>query len=515
MTEEHTSPKALKWIAAALVTANVFMALLDSTIVSIVLPKMMSTFEVDLYDVQWVVISYFLGSVIGMSCVGWLGDHYGTKAIFLLGVATFTILSAVCGMAGTINIMNVARFIQGIGEGFILPTGLVILYAVFPKEERGLAMGLYGLGAAFAPAIGPGLGGFITEHLSWRWIFYINLPIGLLSFVGGWFYLARGHYGHERRRFDLVGFTLMCVAFSSLVLFTTKGQEKGWLQSDFILGLVIVFAISFPLLIIWSLRSSTTLLNFRLFSDRTFASCTITFCLVTFSIYGIWILLPVYLERLRNFSTFTAGLILLPGAIAGGFSILITGVLVDRWRPKALLLIALAGCSVTSFLYQTDLWVSKHDIAWQYSVWFIFVAAAFTPLNALSLSTLPVEKLNMGSTVLNVFRLLFGSIGTAYSTSLLNNRMANYYTVLSAKANYGEPAARTLIANVLSQRGEQVDTATVATIRSVIRDYITANSAGFSFEAVFKILGVWFGVALLVALFIKAPQRLRRSGPAH
>lgn len=510
MTEQDSTGKGGKWIATVLVTANVFMTLLDSTIVDIVLPRMMSTFEVDLYVIQWVVISYFLGTVIGMSSVGWLGDRYGSKAIFLAGAAVFTVLSAFCGMANSMEAMNVARFLQGVGEGFVLPTGLVILYSVFPKEERGLAMGLYGLGAAFAPAIGPSLGGFITEHLSWRWIFYINLPVGILTFVGGWLYLARGHSGRERRRFDFVGFALMVVAFSSLVLLTAKGQEMGWLESDFILGLAVAFAVSFPLLIVWSLRSKLPLLNLRLFSDRTFASCTITFCIATFAMYGIWILLPVYLERLRHFSTFTAGLILLPGSIAGALAILVTGAFVDRWRPRVLLLIILAGCAATSFAYQTDLVVSKRDIAWQYGIWMVFIAALFAPLNALSLSALPPQMVNMGSTLLNVFRILSGSVGTAYATSLLSAKAAEYSTVLSAKVNAAEPAARALIAKAALLQGEAAEGGALAALRRTVQEYIAANAAAYSFEAVFRTLGAWFVVSLLIALFIRNPGH--RSG---
>jgi DHA2 family multidrug resistance protein len=504
-----------KWIALVLVTTGTFMVLLDTTIVDIALPKMMSTFEVDLYDIQWVIISYLLGSIIFMCCVGWLGNRYGSKYVFLSGLTIFTVLSIACGVAPNIDFMNVSRFLQGLGEGLVLPTGLVIIFESFPKSERGLATGFYGLGAALAPAIGPCLGGFITEHFSWRWIFYVNIPIGLAAVIVGWYFLTRGMRAEKRQPFDLIGFVLITIAFSALILFITKGQEKGWLQSDYILTLVIIFALSFPLFVAWLMYTRKPLLDLSLFRDRTYALCIAAFCLVTFALYGFWVLIPVYLERLRGFSTFTAGLIMFPGSIAGALSVLAAGIIVDRWRPRAVFYITLIGAVVASFIFNTDLFVSKRHIAWDYSLWMIFIVATFAPMNVVTFVNLKTEQLNMGSTILYVGRLLFGSIGTSYSISLLSKKMGEYYTVLSARAHYGEPAARAFIGDVIFRRGGTVDSGTINTIKAMIREYITAYSASYAFEAVFKTLTLWFGAALVFALFIKKPKKIELEMQLH
>src|SRR4030042_2019486 len=213
-----------------------------------------------------VVISCLLGSAISMAAVGWLGDRFCAKAIFLAGLGIFTGMSVLCGMASSLTFMDTVRFCQGIGEGFIIPTGLVILYETFPREEHGMAMGLYGLGASLAPALGPTIGGLITEHLSWRWIFYVNLPVCIVATLAGWFILKRVKALEKPKvPFDGWGFILLAISLSALILFLSKGQEKGWRQSDYILTLMLIFVITFIPFVAVQWRRKERLLNMRLF----------------------------------------------------------------------------------------------------------------------------------------------------------------------------------------------------------------------------------------------------------
>jgi MFS transporter, DHA2 family, multidrug resistance protein len=496
-----------KWIAATVVTAGTFMGMLDSTIVDIVLPKMMAAFEVDLYEIQWVLISYFLGMCVMMCCVGWLTNREGSRRIYLIGLAIFTVFSILCGMAPTTEVMNVARFIQGVGDGFMLPTALLILYEVFPASERGIAMGFYGFGALFAPAIGPSLGGLITEHLSWRWIFYINIPVGLIAFIVGYFYLPVPARTEKKTPFDWLGFILMTVWLSSLILVTTKGQEKGWLQSDYILTLVLLFLASFPLFVLWQLKAKHPLLELRVFQDRSFTLTVLISAVTVLATYAVWILLPVYMEKLRGYPTLTAGLVLLPGALASAVVILGAGALCDRWDARAVLALACAGAGVSSFFFTTDLVVSKEKIAWVFAFWVSFVASQYPPINLMTLTYLPERLVGMGSTIYNVVRLIFGSIGTAYATSTLSREMANSYTILASKANYGEPAARALVAQQLVLRGGEINSDALTTIKATIGQYITANAAASAFMNVFELLGLWMAAGILFTIFLPKPKR--------
>jgi DHA2 family multidrug resistance protein len=503
MAAAHASDGG-KWVSATIVTLGIFMALLDTTIVSIVLPKMMAALETDYNGIQMVVISYLLGSAISMAAVGWLGDRFGAKAIFLAGLGIFTGMSVLCGMAASVSFMNTVRFCQGIGEGFIIPTGLVVLYETFPREEHGMAMGFYGLGASFAPALGPTVGGLITAHFSWRWIFYVNLPIGIFATVAGWFLLKRVTAVEKPKvPFDGWGFIFMAISLSSLILFLSKGQEHGWLQSDYILTLLLIFVIAFILFLTVQLRRKEPLLNVRLFSNRTYAIGVAILALFALAAYGFWLLLPVYLERLRQFPTLTSGLIMLPGSIAGGFTIIIAGILSDRWRPKIVLLICLVGAVVMSFGFHTGVATPKSQIIWDYAKWIIFVSASFVPVTVIALSVLTAQQINMGSTILNVVRLIFGCIGTAFAVSLFSSKTATFYTILASKVHYGAPATRGLIGKELLLYGNTFVGPTLQKFQVMLQGYISSHATAYAFEATFHILGIMLCAALLGALFVR------------
>jgi DHA2 family multidrug resistance protein len=503
MTTVPPSDKG-KWVSATIVTIGVFMALLDTTIVSIVLPKMMAALEADYYGIQMVVINYLLGSAISMAAVGWLGDRFGAKAIFLVGLGIFTGMSVLCGMASNLTFMEIARFCQGIGEGFIIPTGLVVLYEAFPREEHGMAVGFYGLGASLAPALGPTVGGLITEHLSWRWIFYVNLPIGVIATVVGWFLLRRVMAVEKPKvPFDGWGFILMAISLSSLILFLSKGQEKGWLQSDYIFTLIMLFVISFTLFIVVQLRRKEPLLNVRLFSNRTYAIGVTVLALFSLAGYGVWLLLPVYLEKLRQFPTLTSGLIMLPGSLAAGVAIIVAGILSDRWRPKMVLLLCLVGAAIMSFDFHTGVDTPKSQIIWDYGKWVIFVSGAFAPVTVISLAALSARQINMGSTILNVARLIFGSIGTTFAVSLYSAKSAAFYNILASKVHYGSPATRGLIGKELLLYGKSFVGPVLQKFQVMLQGYIASYASAYAFEATFKTLGIMLCAAVLGTLFIK------------
>ncbi|MCS7182606.1 MAG: DHA2 family efflux MFS transporter permease subunit, partial [Thermoanaerobaculum sp.] len=249
---QHNAPN--KWLVALLVSAGIFIALLDTTIVDIVLPKMMASLEADLYGIQWVIIAYFMGAAVSMTVVGWMAEAFGHRNTYLVGLVMFVATSALCGVAPTLELMLISRFVQGVAEGMMLPVGALILMDAFPEEERGLALGVYGLGASFAPAVGPTLGGFITEHLTWRWVFWVNVPIGLTDALLV-FLLLGNVRGKVVRKLDLVGLVLLATSLMSFIVFISKGQEKGWLDSDFILKAFLVFVVTFVAFIVWELKA--------------------------------------------------------------------------------------------------------------------------------------------------------------------------------------------------------------------------------------------------------------------
>jgi MFS transporter, DHA2 family, multidrug resistance protein len=279
-TSDPAFPRVLgiqyKWVAAAVVMVGVFMTLLDTTIVDITLPKMIAELATDTLGIEWVVITYLVGSAISMATAGYLGDRLGHKRTYIIGMAIFAIASAFCGQAWDMPAMNVSRLIQGFGEGLVVPIGMTVLYEVFPARERGLAMGIYALGASFAPALGPALGGLLTEHFNWRWIFYVNLPVSVAGVTAAAFLLLPHKPTRQvSNRFDLFGFLSMSCWVSAFIIFLTKGQKWGWWGSDLFVALVLLFVVSLLAFLLWEHRRKDPLIEIHLFRNSTFTLVTL------------------------------------------------------------------------------------------------------------------------------------------------------------------------------------------------------------------------------------------------
>ncbi len=493
-----------KWLAGSLVSVGIFIALLDTTIVDIVLPKMMSSLETDLYGVQWVVIVYFIGSAVAMTAAAFLAERLGPRRLYVLGLLLFVGASAFCGMAWNLAAMLTARFVQGLGEGIIVPVGLIILYRVFPPEEQGAAMGLYGLSASFAPALGPTLGGLITEHLSWRWVFYVNLPVGILDallILALLAPLARG----TRRRFDVLGFGLVSLALSALIVLLGKGQELGWWTSDTIVWLGVVTVVAGALAVLRIVLAREPLFPRRVFTVRSFVLALWTMAFLSINAYGFFLLLPVFLQRLRGLTTLQAGLVLLPGALVSAGTTLASGLLSDRVDPRKVGIVFLLATAVASYVFRTDPDTPLHVLVFYYVLWGGAVGGTFAPVTVVALERLREDEVNDGSTLVNVLRLVAGSIGTAFATATLSARTAEY---MQATRYFLEPDRPALLA-VLSSLGP----ADPVRARVLGKALMLRATTSWAFDAVYDLLAVFMLAAaalLTVELVLSSRRRDRR-----
>ena len=505
-----------KWVAAVTVMIGTFMTLLDTTIVDITLPKMISSLNTDTYGIQWVVISYMIGSAVAMTAVGWLGATLSYRTVYLLGFGLFVLCSALCGQASTLGFMVASRLFQGIGEGLVVPIAMTYLFLVFPKEEAGLAMGIYGLGASFAPALGPTIGGIITEHLNWRWIFYVNLPVGAVGLAMALFLLREARpEGKRSWPFDWVGFTLLATALGSLITFLSKGQEKGWLQSDMILGLVLLFVVSAAAFLLWERRCRHPVLHLGLFQERSFAISVVSLALFSLTLYGVYFLLPLYMERLREWPALTSGLILLPGSVAMGCSLIVGGVLTDRWDPRPLGMACILAFALASFLFSgLDLYTPKARVAALFVLWGVAGGPLFPVLTTGGLSRLQEADVNMGSAIQNVSRLVAGSIGTAVATTVLARKQALFENLLAART---DPSNVQLLfqweqvrhwAEMLSQGGREAEAVAAALFRAILQ----AKAGFMAFQATFQVMALMALAALPLLIFFKVgPNRGTRA----
>ncbi|MCX7894858.1 MAG: DHA2 family efflux MFS transporter permease subunit [Thermoanaerobaculum sp.] len=511
---QHNAPN--KWLVALLVSAGIFIALLDTTIVDIVLPKMMASLEADLYGIQWVIIAYFMGAAVSMTVVGWMAEAFGHRNTYLVGLVMFVATSALCGVAPTLELMLISRFVQGVAEGMMLPVGALILMDAFPEEERGLALGVYGLGASFAPAVGPTLGGFITEHLTWRWVFWVNVPIGLTDALLV-FLLLGNVRGKVVRKLDLVGLVLLATSLMSFIVFISKGQEKGWLDSDFILKAFLVFVVTFVAFIVWELKAPDPLLPRNLFTQPNVVLALVAMAFVSMAAYGVFLMLPVYLQKLKGFTTMQAGLIMLPGSLAAALTTLLAGILSDKLQPKWVGVFFLICMAVTTWQFRTGFFEPRSAAVWDNFWWGLAMGGVFTPLFLILLGSLPKEEFSDASMVMNVVRLVMGSVGTAYATNVFTNRSASFYDALAARVEVGSFAAGELVGRLGG--GLPADSLVYpeaqGSLFASVQMLLQAVATGHAFQATWRHLALWSALALLVTLLARPVRRTGGAAPLH
>ena len=427
-------------VVSMLIVTGMFMTLLDTTIVDIVLPHMMSAFEVEPDDIQWVITSYMIASAVAMPVVGWLGGKIGNRNTYLLGIALFTVMSALCGVAPNLETMIVGRTLQGIGEGLSVPMSMALLFELYPPEKRGTAMGLFALGATFGPSLGPTLGGYLTEHFNWRWVFYVNLLPGILVV-----YLLTLLMKNNREKgippLDFPGFLLLAVSLSSLITALSKGNNWGWSNPKTVV-LFYVFAVTTVIFIIHQLKTKYPLVNLDLFKYRFFAFPVLALTLFGMGVYASYFLLPLYLEKLREFPTIVAGEILFYPAAATGIVSIIVGILLDKkilsHRASIVIgtLIFIIGTHLQTLL---NLDMSKWQIVALLLPWGAGMGFFFPALSQISLGNFTGDLLRQASSLQNLLRLVGGSVGTAISTHILLSSESAHFNHLSIQVSKYSP----------------------------------------------------------------------------
>ncbi len=404
---------------------GVFMAILDTTIVDTVVPKMMAPLSTDLYGVQWVITSYMMSAAVGILLVESLERVLGLKKVFVGGLFLFVIASFLSGQAQSLDWMISSRSLQGLGEALIVVSAEALLFSAYPPEKRGLAMGIYGLGVSFAPALGPTLGGYITEHINWRWIFYINVPVGVLNLALSIFFLPEYKPQNTHGRFNFLSFLFLSCATISLLITLSKGQQLGWFSSDFILYTSLICVFSFLLFLLSELSSKHPLIDPSIFRIKEFVVAITVYCfLLGFSMYQVFYLIPLYYENLKLVGTFQTGIHILPLALAIGLSSPIAGILGDKKSELLSLSVAVAFYLSSAFLLLPTL--NYFTPAWEASLKMIPLGIGmgffFAPITNLALKKLG-DKTTLGVSLMHYIRFVGGSFGTALATNDLQRYM--------------------------------------------------------------------------------------------
>ncbi len=508
---EETVPIYLKLdgitriIITFIVMTGTFMAILDTTIVDVVVPKMMAPLKTDIYGVQWVITAYMAAAATGLLLIESLVKVVGLKNLFLTGVAVFTLSSVACGFANGLTEMIIFRCIQGLGEAFIVATAQTIVFSIFPPEKKGIAMGIYGMGVSFAPALGPTLGGYLTEYFNWRYVFFVNFPIGIIVVFIGTLILPTVLQKKEKWSFNFISYILFAGFTIPLLILLSKGQEKGWWQSGYIVTLLFISVGSLILYIFSEIVSKVKLIDASIFKVRQYTiAIIIYFFTLGLSIYQIFYLLPLYYENLKGYTTLQTGLHMLAFAIFIGFTSIFAGILSDKYGEKNILLVnAFLYITTSIFLipklnYYTP---SLQTILLTIPLGFA-LGSFFAPITTLAMRRLG-DKTQLGVGVLQYIRFMGGSFGTAIATNTLQSKIALHYEGISSMQNY-QYVSHYL--NIARDKLSTIMNFNLAEIKSkiLLAKVQTLMSSSYSFQDTFRHSGYFgiLGLSFLIFLFI-------------
>jgi len=403
-----------------------FIAILDTTVVDVVIPKMMGPLSTDLYGIQWVITSYMTAAAIALLLTHNLSHVIGLKRLFVTGIFIFTGASAMCGIAQSLETMILFRAVQGAGEAFIMASAQTMLFSIYPPDKKGLAMGIYAMGVSFAPSLGPTVGGWITEHMSWRWVFYINLPIGVINMAAAAFFLPVIVHDKIRLRFNFISyFFIGCFTLFTLILLS-KGQQYGWFQSTKIGFMAFGAAIAFLSFLLSEMLSEHKLIDPEIFKNHIYTlSLGFYFFILGLSIYQLFYLLPLYYENLKLLGTFDTGIHMLAFAIFIAIFSPLAGILSDRFGPQRVLTFScLLYLFTTWFLMPSLNYYTPSVRAAIITIPLgIGLGALFAPLSAMALGNLG-DKTAQGVSLMHYLRFIGGSFGTAIATNVLEKKIA-------------------------------------------------------------------------------------------
>ncbi len=411
-----------KWWVAATVMLNAFMVIMNNATINLALPPMMTAFGFNLDQVQWVITAYMIATAVMVPTVGWLGNVMGNRNVFLFGLIVFVASSALCGMAWSGSTLIFFRVLQGLGSGPISPMAMVFLTQVFPPQQRGLAMGLYGLGISCGPVIGPVLGGYVTEHFNWRMVFYMNALPGLLGIFLVLLVIPKTRES-ETQSIDLPGLATMTIFLISLLTALSQGRQHGW-DNPYILRLFIVAAVSFVAFLAIELHRKEPLIDLRLYKNIPFAAVSLAVFLMSLGFWGTGFLQTFLLQRLLDYTPAQAGYVILPGALAMACMTIVSGRLVDKVDRRYVvwggLVMFILACYWFSFL---SLDRPMSWMIWMIVARYITIGLIFTPMNAVSMMVLTPDKVRMGSGLINLTQQgLGGTISLAMMTTYLQRR---------------------------------------------------------------------------------------------
>lgn len=507
---------AYHWQALVVIVLGSFMVVLDTTIVNIALPKVIQVFQSTVEEGDMVLTGYMLALAVVMPATGYLSDRFGAKRTYLVTVILFTIGSALCGLAPNMIGLVIFRILQGLGGGMVQPLGMSILFQSAPPSQRGAIMGVFGLPLLIAPAIGPTLGGYLVEYVDWRWIFTLNVPIGVVAVIMGIAILRetpRRAGGH----FDWPGFLLSAVGFSAALLALSKAPADGW-TAPHIVVLYLIAAAAIPCWIIVELAQDDPMLDLSVLRDLTYSVSQVVIGVATVALYSAMLLLPLFLQNVRGLGAMETGVILLPNAIAAALMMPISGRLADKVgaRPLAVPGLLLLG-GATWMLATLDPGTSDDVLRNALILRGLATGIMFMPVMTAAMDNIPPLQIPRATALSNVIRQLVGAFGTAIFASLLLDHTRLHTSALQQVVTPMSPAAVHLLSATelaLQAKGYGESAAHSLGLLALER-MVTLGATVRAFDDCFRIATFVALAGVPPALLLRQKKKAAKQGGAH
>jgi MFS transporter, DHA2 family, multidrug resistance protein len=520
-------PPVNKWLVTLSVTFGTLMGAIDTSIVAVATPHLRGALNSTVEEMTWVTTGFVIATVVVMPLTAFLGRLFGQKRVYLFSLVLFVIGSALCGLARSLPMMVAFRALQGLGAGALQPTEQAILRQTFPPEEQGMAMALFGLAVVVGPAVGPTLGGYIIDNYSWPWIFFINLPVGVLAlfmvtrFVHEPDDIRRANIEAAKRQrgnIDWSGIGLMAIGLATLQYVLEEGSRNDWFDSRAITVCAFVAAFVLAAFVIRELTAKFPAVDLRLFKDSTFLSGTLIGAMMFAILMSITFLLPVFMQELLGFTATQSGEALMPRALAMMVGIPIVGRLYNKVQPRILVLIGISLVALSTYMmshYTLD--TGARTVVFAIVVQGLGFASLFVPLTAVALSTIPRYRLADATGLNSLLRQIGGSLGLAAFATLLPHFIAAARNGLAAHLPAGRPeviARFGMIQRGLIAQGYDPSTAQAAAGR-VMGGMVMRQATVLGFERMFMLAGIAFLFILPLVLFLKGPKFNKAPGAAR
>ncbi len=503
-----------KWLITITVMLPTIMEIIDTSVANVALPHMQGSLNAGTDEVTWVLTSYLVSNAVVLPMTGWLARLFGRKRFLITCIILFTISSLLCGAAPNLETLILFRVLQGAAGGALIPISQAIMMETFPPHQRGMAMAIFGIGAMFGPIIGPALGGWITDNLSWRWIFYINIPIGVVAVIMAGAYIFDPPYLQRgRMTIDYWGLIFLSLGFGALQVVLDKGQQDDWFNSPFILACSIVSLVSLLLMIRVELRHPHPIVNLRLFKNISYAAGVTIMFVVGFCLYSSIMLIPLFLQTLMGYTATKAGMVLAPGGVATLITMPFVGAMLQKYDGRKIVLCGLTTGAVAMFIMRGfTLDASYFDFVWPRVVLGVGLAMTFVPLTTITLATIPREEMGNATGMYNLMRNMGGSFGIAIAATILARDSQFFQTQLAAGVqSYALPFQRSYHAlkGALLSRG--VDTVSAdKQAMAMIYANVRRHAAMLAYNHVFWYVGLAF-VGIIPLLFLLRRQPLGKG----